>query len=290
MENFVIQFLNGLVSGMLLFIMAAGLSLIFGQMNVINLSHGAFYLLGGYVGLTMVRQFDNFWLALVIAPIFVALLGVLLERFLLRRLYGAQHHLEQVLLTFGLALVASDLVQWYWGANAESVPPPPLLAGQLPIFGLQFPIYRLSLLGFGLLLAGAMWLFLERTRIGAIVRAGVSDAELVGGLGINIQLVFAGVFAVGTALAALAGVVGAPILSLYPALDFEILILTLVVVVVGGLGTLKGAFWGALLIGMADTFGKALAPQFSLFLIFAVMAIVLLIRPSGLFGLEGLEA
>ncbi|MCB0153584.1 MAG: branched-chain amino acid ABC transporter permease, partial [Anaerolineae bacterium] len=141
-----------------------------------------------------------------------------------------------------------------------------------------------------LLLAGAMWLFLERTRIGAIVRAGVSDAELVGGLGINIQLVFAGVFAVGTALAALAGVVGAPILSLYPALDFEILILTLVVVVVGGLGTLKGAFWGALLIGMADTFGKALAPQFSLFLIFAVMAIVLLIRPSGLFGLEGLEA
>jgi branched-subunit amino acid ABC-type transport system permease component len=289
-ENFIIQFLNGLVSGMLLFIMAAGLSLIFGQMNVINLSHGAFYLLGGYVGLAMVRQFDNFWLALLIAPIFVALLGLLVERFLLRRMYGSQRHLEQVLLTFGLALVASDLVQWYWGAYVVSVPPPPLLAGQVPIFGIQFPIYRLSLLVFGLLLAGALWLLLARTRLGAIVRAGVSDAELVGGLGINIQLVFAGVFAVGTALAALAGVVGAPIRTLYPGLDFEILILTLVVVVVGGLGTLKGAFWGAMLIGMADTFGKALVPQFSLFLIFAVMAIVLLIRPSGLFGLEGLEA
>lgn len=290
MENFVIQFLNGLVSGMLLFIMAAGLSLIFGQMNVINLSHGAFYLLGGYVGLAMVRQFDNFWLALLLAPLLVAVIGLFIERFMLRRMYGRHRHLEQVLLTFGLALVASDLIQWYWGAYVESVPPPPLLAGQVPIFGIQFPIYRLSLLVFGLLLAGAMWLFLERTRIGAIVRAGVSDAELVGGLGINIQLVFAGVFAVGTALAAVAGVVGAPIRTLYPGLDFEILILTLVVVVVGGLGTLKGAFWGAMLVGMADTFGKALVPQFSLFLIFAVMAIVLLLRPSGLFGLEGFEA
>jgi len=289
MENFIIQFLNGLVSSMLLFIMAGGLSIIFGQMNVINLSHGAFYLLGGYVGLTMVRQLGNFWLALLIAPPLVALIAVVIERYLLRRLYGAHRHLEQVLLTFGLALIFSDLIQWNWGAYVQSVPPPDLLSGSVPVFGLSFPIYRLSLIFFGLILAAALWLVLERTRIGAIVRAGVSDAQLVSGLGINIHLVFAGVFAVGTALAALAGVIGAPVTTLYPGLDFEILILTVVVVVVGGLGTLKGAFWGAVVIGMADTFGKAYISEFSLFLIFAVMALILLIRPSGLFGLEGLS-
>jgi branched-subunit amino acid ABC-type transport system permease component len=286
MEIFIVQFLNGLVSSMLLFVMAAGLSLIFGQMNVINLTHGGFYLLGGYIGLTMIRQFDNFWLALILAPLLVGGLGLIIEYFFLRRLYGAHRHLDQVLFTFGLALIASDLIQLTWGAYVESVPPPPLLAGQIPIFAIQFPIYRLSLILFGLLLAGLLWLFIERTRLGAIVRAGVSDAQMVSGLGINIHLVFAGVFALGTALAALAGVIGAPVRTLYPGLDFEILILTLVVVVVGGLGTLKGAFWGSLLIGMADTFGKALIPRFSLFLIFAVMAIVLLFRPSGLFGLK----
>ncbi len=287
MENFTIQFLNGLVSSMLLFVMAAGLSLIFGQMNVINLAHGAFYLLGGYIGLTMIRQFDNFWLALLLAPLLVGGLGLAIEHFFLRRLYGSHRHLDQVLFTFGLALIAADLIRWNWGAYAESVSPPPLLAGQVPVFNIQFPLYRLWLIVFGLLLAALLWLFLERTRLGAIVRAGVSDAQLVSGLGINIQLVFAGVFALGVALAALAGVIGAPVLNLYPGLDFEILILTLVVVVVGGLGTLKGAFFGSLLIGMADTFGKALLPEFSLFLIFAVMAGVLLIRPSGLFGLKG---
>ncbi len=286
MENFIIQFLNGLVSGMLLFIMAAGLSLIFGQMDVINLAHGGFYLLGGYIGLSMVRQFNNFWLALIIAPLIVGGLGLAIEYLFLRRMYGAHRHLDQVLFTFGLALIASDLIQWTWGAYVESVPPPPLLSGQIPVFTVQFPIYRLSLIGFGLILALLLWLFLERTRIGAIIRAGVSDAQMVSGLGINIYLVFAGIFALGTALAALAGVVGAPVRTLYPGLDFEILILTLVVVVVGGLGTLKGAFLGSLLIGMADTFGKALVPQFSLFFIFAVMAVVLLIRPSGLFGLK----
>lgn len=287
MENLVIQLLNGLVSSMLLFIMAAGLSLIFGQMNVINLTHGAFYLLGGYLGLTAVRTFDNFWLALIIAPLIVGGIGLFVEYFFLRRLYGGHRHLDQVLFTFGLALIASDLIQWTWGAYVESVRPPLFLSGQIPVFSLEFPIYRLSLIVFGLILAVALWLFLERTRLGAIVRAGVSDAQMVSGLGINIHLVFAGVFALGTALAALAGVVGAPVRTLYPGLDFEILILTLVVVVVGGLGSLKGAFFGALLIGMADTFGKALWPEFSLFMIFAVMAVVLLIRPSGLFGLKG---
>jgi branched-chain amino acid transport system permease protein len=223
-------------------------------MNVINLSHGAFYLLGGYIGLTAVRRFDSFWLALLIAPLLVGALGLVIEYFFLRRLYGTERHLDQVLFTFGLALIASDMVQWTWGAYVESVSPPLLLAGQLPVYSLGFPIYRLTIILIGLLLALFLWLFMERTRLGAIVRAGVSDAQMVSGLGINIHLVFAGVFALGTALAALAGVIGAPVRTLYPGLDFEILILTLVVVVVGGLGSLKGAFF------------------------------VLLLRPAGLFG------
>lgn len=290
MDTFVLQLLNGLVAGMLLFIMAAGLSLIFGLMNVVNLTHGAYYLLGSYVGLSVLRATDNFWLALLIAPLIVGGVGVLVERFLLRRMYGGHRHLEQVLLTFGLAIIASDLMQWGFGAYVESVPVPPALSGSVPLFGLSFPTYRLAIIVIGLVLAAVLWFILDRTRVGAIVRAGVSDAQLVSGLGINIERVFTWVFAIGTGLAAIAGVLGGPIRSVYPGLDFEILIFTLVIVVIGGLGTLRGAFWGAIVIGMADTFGKALLPQFALFIIFAVMAIVLLLRPSGLFGLEGIEA
>ncbi|MCC6187847.1 MAG: branched-chain amino acid ABC transporter permease [Anaerolineales bacterium] len=284
MENFLIQLLNGLVTSMLLFVMAAGLSLIFGLMDVINLTHGAFYLLGGYIGLTTVRRLGNFWLALMIAPLVVGGLGLLIEYFFLRRLYGRHRHLEQVLFTFGVTLIIIDLARATWGAYVESVPSPALLAGQVSLFNIQFPIYRLSLIGFGLLLALLLWLLIERTRLGAIVRAGVSDAQMVAGLGIDVQRVFAGVFAFGAALAALAGVVGAPVFTLYPGLDSEILILALVVVVIGGLGTLKGAFFGSLIIGLADTFGKALLPELSRFILFAVMALILLLRPSGLFG------
>ncbi len=284
MENFITQLLNGLVTSMLLFVMAAGLSLIFGLMDVINLTHGAFYLLGGYIGLTAVRQLGNFWLALLVAPLLVGALGLFIEYFFLRRLYGRHRHLEQVLFTFGAALIIIDVSRVTWGAFVESVPGPALLSGHVTVFNVQFPIYRLSLIGFGLALALALWLVVERTRLGAIVRAGVSDAQMVSGLGIDIHRVFAGVFAFGTGLAALAGVVGTPVFTLYPGLDSEILILALVVVVVGGLGTLQGAFFGSLLIGLADTFGKALLPEFSRFLLFAVMAVILLIRPSGLFG------
>ncbi|HLE28466.1 MAG TPA: branched-chain amino acid ABC transporter permease [Anaerolineales bacterium] len=287
LDNFLTQLLNGLVTSMLLFVLAAGLSLIFGLMDVINLTHGAFYLLGGYIGLAMVRQFDSFWLALLLAPVAVGALGLMIEFFFLRRLYGRGRHLEQVLLTFGVALIIIDLTRATWGAYVEAVPSPALLAGQVTVFNLRFPIYRLSLIAFGLALALLLWLLIGRTRLGAIVRAGVSDAQMVSGLGIDVHAVFAGVFGFGVALAALAGVVGAPVFSLYPGLDSEILILALAVVVVGGLGTLKGAFFGSLLIGLADTFGKAFLPEFSRFLLFAVMAVVLLIRPWGLFGQKG---
>jgi len=283
LDAFLIQFLNGLVFSLLLFLMAAGLSLIFGLMDVVNLAHGSFYLLGGYIGLTIIRQLNSFWLALIVAPLLVGALGLVLEMLFLRRLYR-RGHLDQVLFTFGLALVAADLIRWNWGAYVESVSPPAQLAGFVIIRGNQFPIYRLTIIVFGLVMAVVLWLLLDRTRIGAIVRAGVADSQMVAGLGINIELVFAGVFALGTALAALAGVAAAPVLNLYPGLDFEILILALVVIVVGGLGTLKGAFWGAVLIGMADTFGKARLAEFSLFVIFVIMALVLLVRPAGLFG------
>ncbi|HRQ39173.1 MAG TPA: branched-chain amino acid ABC transporter permease [Chloroflexota bacterium] len=286
MDNFLLQLLNGLVASMLLFIMAAGLSLIFGQMRVINLSHGAFYLVGGYVGLTAVTQWNAFWPALILTPLLVGLMGWLVERFLLRGRYGRQHQLQQVLLTFGVALVLSDLAEWRWGAYTQTVSPPVFLTAAVPLFGLQFPLYRLAIIAIGLLLALALALFLGRTRWGAILRAGVTHPQMVSGLGIDVQRVFAATFAAGVALAALAGVLGAPITTLYPGLDFEILILTVVVVVVGGLGSLRGAFVGALLIGLTDTFGKARLPEFSLFLIFAVMAVVLLVRPSGLFGVE----
>jgi branched-subunit amino acid ABC-type transport system permease component len=287
MENFLLQLLNGLVSGMLLFIMASGLSLIFGLMDVIALTHGAFYLLGGYIGLTMVRTFDNFWLALIVAPLCVGALGFVIAHVFLRRWLGRERHLDQVLFTFAVALITTDLIRAQWGAYVEKVTEPAILAGRIALLGIEFPVYRLTLLAFGVVLALALWLFIERTQLGAIVRAGVVDAQMVGGLGINIQLVFAGVFALGTALAGLAGVVGAPLFGLYPKLDSEILLLALVVVVVGGLGTLQGAFFGSLLIGLADTFGKAFLPEFSRFIIFAVMAAVLLLRPTGLFGKGG---
>lgn len=281
-DTLVIQLLNGLVFSLLLFLMAAGLSLILGLMDVVNLAHGAFYLFGGYVGLSMIRWLDSFWLALLAAPLVAGGVGFLLQVFFLRRLQS--RHLDQVLFTFGLALIAADLMHWNWGAYVEAVTPPQQLGGSVSIAGGQFPVYRLALIVFGAAIAAALLLLMERTRIGAVVRAGVSDAELVSGLGININAVFAGVFVLGTALAALAGVAAGPVTSLYPGLDFETLILALVVVVIGGMGTLRGALLGAVLVGMTDTLGKAYLTEFSLFAIFALMAVVLLARPQGLLG------
>ena len=283
LDTFVLQLLNGLVFSLLLFLLAAGLSLIFGLMDVVNLAHGTFYLLGGYVGLSIIRQTGSFWLALLLAPLIVAALGLVLERTLLNRLYRAGH-LNQVLFTFGVALVGGDLMRWWWGPTIHAVPSPALLDGRTQVLGVSFPVYRLAIIGLGLAVALLLWLVLERTRIGAVVRAGVSDAQMAGGLGIDVGQVFAGVFAFGTGLAALSGVVAGPVLNLYPTLGFEVLILAMVVVVVGGLGTLSGAFWGSLAIGMADTFGKLLLPDFSVFVIYAIMAAVLLVKPAGLFG------
>jgi branched-chain amino acid transport system permease protein len=209
--------------------------------------------------------------------------GFLLEWELLRPLYR-RTHLDQILLTFGVAFVLSDLTRWWWGADVQSLAPPPGLDRSIPLLGSLFPSYRLFVIALGAVLAGGLWLGLSRTRLGAMVRAGVANREMTQALGIDIGLVFTGVFAFGAALAGLAGVIAAPIQGVFPGVDFETLIITLIVVVVGGLGTLSGSFWGSLLIGEVDTFGKTLVPQMALVAIYLVMAGVLLARPTGLFG------
>jgi branched-subunit amino acid ABC-type transport system permease component len=266
----------------LLFILAAGLSLIFGMMDVVNLAHGAFYMLGAYVALTVVQRTGSFWPALVIAPLAVGLVGLLVEPLLLRRLRG--RHLDQVLLTIGLSLVIADLVGLVWGREIRSLPLPAGLEHSVQVMGGDYPVYRLFVIAFGIALAVAFSLVHRRTRIGALIRAGVDDAPMLAALGVDIDRLFAATFAVGAALAALAGVVAAPVFGVFPGMDVDALIYSLIVVVVGGLGTLSGAFVGAGLIGPADTFGKVLFPQFALALIFALLAFVLLLRPTGLLG------
>jgi branched-chain amino acid transport system permease protein len=285
MEVFVAQLLNGLVYGVLLFLIAAGLSLIFGLMNVVSLAHGSFFMLGAYFGLSIFRITGSFWWALVLAPIPVIALGVLMELLFLRPLYR-RGHLDQVLLTFGFTFVFLDLVQTLWGRTVLRLPVPDALQGTVQIGLGVFSAYRLCLIGFGLAIALLLWLFLERSRIGAMVRAGVDNAVMAAGLGANIPALFTGIFGLGVALAALGGIAAAPVIGLYPGMDSEILIPAFIVIVIGGMGSLRGAFVGSLLIGIADTFGKAYFQSIALFLIYLAMTGVLLIRPQGLFGIK----
>ncbi len=282
-DSVVLQLLNGLSLSMLLFLLAAGLSLIFGIMNVINLAHGAFYLLGAYLGLSILNWTGSFWLAVVLAPLAVGLIGLVIETGLLRRLYR-RDHLNQVILTFGLAYVLADAMRWIWGGEPRSIASPAPFDGFVQVLGRQVPVYRLFVIGLGLAVALGLWLVLEKTRLGAMIRAGVSDKEMASGLGLNIGLLFTLIFTFGAALAGLSGVIAGPYQSFGPGVDFDILILALIVVVIGGLGTLSGAFWGALLLGLADTFGRVIFPDVAQLVIYAVMAVVLLTRPSGLFS------
>jgi branched-chain amino acid transport system permease protein len=283
MTLLITQLLNGLVYGMLLFLLSAGLSLIFGLMNVVNLAHGSFFMLGAFTGLSIAQVTGSFWLALVLAPFIGLGLGVVMELLFMRHLY-ARGHLDQVLLTFGFTFVFVDVVKWIWTANIRSMEPPPLLAGMIPLLDGLIPSYRLFLIGFGGSVALLMWLFLERTRIGAMVRAGVDDSAMAIGLGINVTLLFTAIFGLGSALAALAGVAAAPMLGLYPGMDIDVMIPAFIVVVIGGMGTLRGAFVGSLLVGVADTIGKAYFPSAAMFLIYLLMVVVLIVRPQGLFG------
>jgi branched-chain amino acid transport system permease protein len=277
-----IQVLNSLSLAMLLFLLSAGLSVIFGLMRIINLAHGSFYLLGGYVALSVITATGSFWLGLVAAPLAVGLFGAVVHRGLLRRVEN--NELAQVLVTFGLLLMISDLSIWIWGGLPRTLPRPDIFDGAFRVGAMVFPVYRVALMAAGIVSALLIWLLLERTKIGAIVRAGVDDRDMVRGIGIDIDRLFTLVFASGVAMAAIAGVLGGALLGVYPGADFDVVLLAFAVVVVGGLGSLKGAFVGSLFIGFVDTFGKALAPQYALFTIFVPMAITLALRPRGLYG------
>jgi branched-chain amino acid transport system permease protein len=283
MEFIASQLVNGLAYGVLLFLMSAGLSLIFGLMNVVNIAHGSFFMLGAFSALAIMKWTGSFWLALGFSWVPAVIIGVVMERVFIRRLY-ARGHLDQVLLTFGFTFVFVDLVRWIFGADIRELPVPDLLSGAVDVAGVIIPRYRLFLIAFGGAIALLLWLFLERSRVGAMVRAGVDDAFTATGIGINVPLLFASVFALGDGLAALGGAAAGPILGLYPGMDIEILIPAFIVVVIGGMGSLRGAFVSSLFVGLVDTFGKAYFPDLALFLIYLLMVVVLLTRPHGLFG------
>ncbi len=279
--NFVgVQMLNALWLSALLFMLAVGLSVVFGLLDVLNLAHCTLYMIGAYIGVSLAGWLNSFWLALIFAPLAVTALGAALYLVLLRRLGG--NHLIQALVTFGLIFIGYDLSRIVWGVEMHRVAEPALFAASLPVFGQTYPAYRFFVIAIGLLTIVGLYFALERTRLGAIVRAGVDDREMAATLGINIDRAFFIVFCIGTALAGVAGVLFAPIQAVQPGMDVDILIPALVVVVIGGPGSLKGAVLGALIIGVAQTFGQVEFPQFASFIMYAVMAVILLLRPQGL--------
>lgn len=254
MSIFYAQLLTGLAYGMLYFMIAAGLTIIFGVMNVVNLAHGTLFMLGAYIAFTFISDELNFWIALLLSVLLTAVLGIILEKLLIKHVYGKE--LEQVLLTFGLSFIIADVVKWIWGTEMQTLSAPALLNASLSIGDMVFPLYRLFVVFIGCLLALLLWYLESKTRIGAIIRAGIDDRAMVGALGINVGLVFTGVFAFGAALAGLSGVLGGPLIGMYTGMDNEILVTSLIVVVIGGLGSWKGSFISAILIGIIETFGK----------------------------------
>jgi branched-chain amino acid transport system permease protein len=282
MQVWILQFLNGISYGMLLFLLAAGLTLTFGLLRIVNLTHGSFYLLGGYVGLTVVELTDNFALAIVAGALAATVVGIFIQRVLLSRY--ADKELAQVMITFGCLFLLGDLMLWRFGGAPQTIPTPDAFRGAVEIFGGRFPIYRFFVIACGLVTGVFLWWFHERTSIGVKVRAAVNDEETARGLGVRVPLLMTGVFALGALLAGAAGVIGGPVVGMYPGADLDILILAIVVVVVGGLGSLKGAFVAAMIVGLLDTFGRILFPELSQFAIFAPMALMLIVRPSGLMG------
>jgi branched-chain amino acid transport system permease protein len=280
-QFFAEQILNSLQFSMLLFLLAIGLSVVFGLMDYLNLSHGTIYMFAAYVAFSLTNLGGSFWVALLLAPLAAAAVGVLLYFILLKHAEKAGH-LTQVLLTVGVIYMGTDLIRIAYGDLPKGVSQPDALNGTIALFGIPYPSYRLFIIGLGLAVMIALYFALERTRLGALVRAGVDDRATAETLGIDISKVFTLVFGIGTYLAGVAGVVAAPVFGVYPGMDVSIIILVLIVVVVGGLGSLKGVIIGSLLVGFADTFGKILLPQFAMMMIYLVMALVLIFRPSGL--------
>lgn len=276
-----LQLLNSFTLAALLFLVASGFTLIFGLMRIVNLAHGAMYLMGGYVAYAAATASGSFFVGAVVAVVAVALLGLVTQA-LLRFVKG--NELRQVLLTLGLALILNDAALVIWGGDTFSVPTPEPLRGAVQVLGVLYPRYRLFVLAIGIVVLVLLWLLMNRTRLGALIRAGVDDAETVEAMGINIRLVFVATFMLGMALAAIAGALGGAFLSLYPTADSEILVYSLAVVIIGGRGSLGGAAVGSLAVALLSTFGQVWFPELAYFVIFGPMALLLAFRPHGLFG------
>ena len=279
-----INILNAISYAFILFVIASGLSLIFGVMGVLNLAHGALYMLGAYFGLTVASHWNNFFLAALLAAVGVGLVGLLLERVFLSRLYRQLN--EQVLLTLGLVYIFTNIVLWVWGpwASGKMGAAPAILSGRISIGDFFFPTYRLGIILIGLALFVGLWWVQDKTRIGARIRAAMDDKEMTGGLGINYRLIFTAVFAVGATMGGLAGFLGTPIMGAFSGMGMQFLLLAILVIIIGGLGTVQGALLGSLVVGFVDTFGKAYFSDFAMFTIYLTFIIVLLVKPSGLLG------
>ncbi len=280
----VIQTFNGISYGALLFLLASGLSLIFGVMRIVNLAHGSFFLLGGYVALTVIWTTGSWLLAIPVAALVIAVMGLLMERVFLRPL--GFDPLRQVLLTVGFAYLFQQAALDIWGGDNLDIVPPTTLRASAVIGGYYFPLYRVFMIGMALFMGAILWLTMEKTRMGAMVRATVDDAEMARGVGINTSRVSMFIFALGAFLAGLGGVIGGAFLGVYPGMDFAILPIAFAVVIIGGMGSLTGAAVGSLLVGLADNFGKALFPEISYFTLYAPMVLILALKPTGLFGRE----
>lgn len=278
-----IQILHGIVYGMLLFLVASGLTLIFGMMGVLNFAHGALYMLGAYFSFSILQWTGHFWLSLIIAPLMVMVVGMILERFFLRKVHS-YGHAHELLLTFGMAYILEEAVKMIWGNEPLLVVLPKILQGSVPLFGVEYPVYRLFILAVSFLVFALMFLVLFKTRAGIIVRAAVANKEMVDALGFNVPLVFLLLFGMGAWLAGVAGVIGGPYLITNPAMATTIIIDLFVVVVVGGLGSVEGALIASLLIGQLQSIGILFLPQFAIVFEFLLMALVLIFRPHGLMG------
>jgi len=293
LPTFLIQLLNAVQYGLLLFLVASGLTLIFGIMGIINLAHGSFYMIGAYLAWSLSGSLGNFWAAIALGIVLSVLLGMLLEWLLMRHLYR-RDHLYQVLLTYGLILIFEELRSIIWGDDVHGVAVPDVLSASVTLTDtLEYPVYRLWMSGVCVVLAVLMYWLIQHTRLGMMIRAGASNRDMTQSLGINIQLLYRLVFALGVALAAFAGMIAAPVSSVFPGMGGQVLIICFVVVVIGGIGSVKGALVAALLIGLVDTFGKVLEidiggfrvlPELAGMSVYLLMAVVLLWRPEGLFG------
>ena len=281
-QFWIIQTLNSVAFGGLLFLLSSGFSLIFGLMRIPNLAHGAFFMLGAYFGYTLLRLNLHFWLAAIAGGLGVGLLGILMERFILRRLAGNEQ--GQVLVTLGVSFIIADICLLVWTGDPMPLAAPQALRPPLRVWGFAFPTYRLVVLAIALVAALALYLLMERTRLGAMIRAGVDDMEMARGVGIPVSRLFTTVFLLGATLAGIGGVLGGPILNAYPGLDNDMLPLALIVVILGGAGSLLGAFVGSFVVGFLYNFGIALVPDLAYFVLFLPMVLVLVFLPQGLFG------